>query len=226
MTTFALARRLRRLAAIPVLAAAAALAISAAPAGAIAPTPQTVEETVDTLLESEGGLEEFWTQELGEQGITFTAPTVHFYDSGTGANLQTGCGSSADQPDNAFYCTKDGQIYADRKWMQELFDQHGDYAVAGVLAHEYGHFVDHVLQNQNAFGTFKSEYHADCLAGISTGYGYDTGLLDDSDYFELMDWYLAMATSKSHGFAAERLGWYTYGFQTGDLEACGEVLRQ
>ena len=71
---------------------------------------------------------------------------------------------------NAFYCSIDDTVQWDAETlMAPLFQEFGDFTVALVLAHEWGHAVqarfgfDHVNQS-----TIVSELQADCLAGAWT----------------------------------------------------------
>lgn len=72
---------------------------------------------------------------------------------------------------NAFYCSIDDTVQWDAEnLMAPLFQEFGDFTVALVLAHEWGHAV------QARFGfddinqpTIVSELQADCLAGAWTG---------------------------------------------------------
>jgi len=52
-----------------------------------------------------------------------------------------------------------GMIHANRRWLIAMGRQHGNWAVAGILAHEWGHMVQNRPQGTAA------ELQADCLAG-------------------------------------------------------------
>lgn len=52
-----------------------------------------------------------------------------------------------------------GMIHANRRWLLAMSREYGDWAVAGILAHEWGHMVQDRPQGTAA------ELQADCLAG-------------------------------------------------------------
>lgn len=69
-----------------------------------------------------------------------------------------------------------------------------------------------------------SEYHADCLAGMYTRYGYAAGRLTTSDYWEFYYWLYYQPTSSTHGSGANRAAWFDYGYQQYSLTACNQVF--
>src|ERR1043165_5373894 len=86
-----------------------------------------------------------------------------------------GMGQSAAGP---FYCPRDSQVYIDLGFYDELdqrFGASGEFAEAYVLAHEFGHHVQHLLGTdvdlQRAYGdrnakSVQLELQADCYAGV------------------------------------------------------------
>ena len=98
-------------------------------------------EFVKTLLADN---EDVWTKIFQENNLTFKAPKLVLFSG----QVQTACGgaSSASGP---FYCPGDRVIYMDMTFFEELrtkFGAHGgDFAVAYVLAHEYGHHIQTLL---------------------------------------------------------------------------------
>ena len=52
-----------------------------------------------------------------------------------------------------------GMIHANRRWLLAMSREYGNWAVAGILAHEWGHMVQNRPQGTAA------ELQADCLAG-------------------------------------------------------------
>lgn len=101
------------------------------------------------------------------------AKTVIFSGSAT-----SGCGtaSSATGP---FYCPRDEQIYIDAGFFGELSSTYGadggNLAQMYVVAHEYGHHVQHILgllqhaqdgQTGPLSGGVRIELMADCFAGV------------------------------------------------------------
>ncbi|HQE33537.1 MAG TPA: neutral zinc metallopeptidase, partial [Flavobacterium alvei] len=106
-------------------------------------TPEEVKEGefVKTLLADN---EDVWTKIFAENNLKFEAPKLVLFSG----QVQTACGgaSSASGP---FYCPGDRIIYMDMTFFEELRTKFGaeggDFAVAYVLAHEYGHHIQTLL---------------------------------------------------------------------------------
>ncbi len=113
-------------------------------------------------------IQSYWTRQLDGYQLAET----NFFSGG----VQTGCGnaSSATGP---FYCPADSEVYIDLTFFQELQQRFGatggPFVEAYVLAHEYGHHVQHLLGTSDQVGTetgpqsgsVRLELQADCYAG-------------------------------------------------------------
>lgn len=113
-------------------------------------------------------IQNYWTTQLDG----YQQAETNFFSGG----VQTGCGnaSSATGP---FYCPADSEVYIDLGFFQELqqkFGAEGGPFVEGyVLAHEYGHHVQHLLGASDQVGqatgptsgSVRLELQADCYAG-------------------------------------------------------------
>ena len=113
-------------------------------------------------------IQSYWSTQMdGYQEVE-----TNFFSGG----VQTGCGnaSSATGP---FYCPADSQVYIDLTFFTELHDRFGakggPFVEAYVLAHEYGHHVQHLLGTSDQVGqgsgpdsgSVRLELQADCYAG-------------------------------------------------------------
>jgi uncharacterized protein len=113
-------------------------------------------------------IQNYWQTQLDGYQVAET----NFFSGG----VQTGCGnaSSATGP---FYCPADSEVYIDLGFFGELKEKFGaeggPFVEAYVLAHEYGHHVQHLLGTSDQVGqasgptsgSVRLELQADCYAG-------------------------------------------------------------
>jgi predicted metalloprotease len=167
----------------------------------------------------------------------------------TGAT-RTGCGSATSAV-GPFYCPPDEGIYLDLGFFDELETTYGarggDFAVAYVLAHEYGHHVQTLTgqsersrqlpeQRGPQGASTRLELQADCYAGAWAANAQRDGFLtfDDTDVTEGLSAAAAVGDDRiqeasqgrvepeswSHGSAEQRQRWFTTGLRAGDPGAC------
>lgn len=186
----------------------------------------------------------FWTDEFARSGRTYElSPTVFFTDQ-----ARTGCGvaSSAIGP---FYCPADASIWIDLGFLDELRTRFGatggPMAQGYIIAHEYGHHVQDLLGSLGSGtdtegatgGSVRVELQADCYAGVWAGNAAATGYLEPLTRSQVVDALDAAAAvgddriqaeaegkvtpeSWTHGSSAQRVAWFTAGYESGDPATC------
>jgi predicted metalloprotease len=190
-------------------------------------------------------LEGFWGEQFQASGQRFQPAKLVVFSGGTG----TGCGqgSAATGP---FYCPLDQTAYIDLGFFDQLSRQlgaPGDFAQAYVLAHEYGHHVQHLLgidqqvqeetqaypDEQNELSV-RLELQADCLAGVWGRSAFEEGALEEGDLDEGLNAASQIGDDRiqeqtqgrtdpesyTHGTAEQRSRWLRTGYDDGNLEAC------
>lgn len=204
---------------------------------------KTEGEFVKTLMADN---EDVWTKIFEENGLTFKAPKLILFSG----QVETACGgaSSASGP---FYCPGDKTIYMDMSFFDELRTKFGaeggDFAVAYVMAHEFGHHIqtllgtsDKVRQLQENRGETEGnklsvalELQADFYAGLWTHYNEKQNkMLEAGDIEEALSAAHAVGDdaiqkkmqgqvvpdSFTHGTSEQRMYWFNRGFETGDIK--------
>ncbi len=216
--------------------------------GEVAQPVQTAEEAkevqfVSFVLDT---AQATWSKLLpSEMGVPWqNAKLVLFRDA-----TPTGCGvgQTAMGP---FYCPVDEKIYIDLAFYDELRDRFGapgEFAQAYVLTHELGHHVQHLLgtdvqvrraqranpQLANQLSV-RLELQADCYAGIWAHQTQDEQILEPGDIEAGINAAAAVGDDRierrmnghvdadtfTHGSSAQRVQWFTRGFQNGDPKDC------
>ncbi|MES2700703.1 MAG: neutral zinc metallopeptidase [Pseudomonadota bacterium] len=220
-----------------------------APLDQAGPGGQSVEELCNANEYSVEGcnalqsLNQTWEPLFAEAGMNFEQPTLVYYQGGT--NSGCGAASSAMGP---FYCPPDQGIYIDTSFYDQMASQMGaggDFARYYVMAHEYGHHIQHITgladqirsaQQQNPASAnqlqVRMELQADCYAGVWAG--RNRNLIEPGDFEEGMTAANAIGDdtlmrgagqsvnqeSFTHGSSAQRMEWLRRGIQTSDEDQC------
>ncbi len=174
---------------------------------------------VDLVIED---LDTYWSRTLPNlAGVEHVTPAEFIrYTSSSDAPV---CGGETLEPGNAFYCIPDNYIAWDEaNLLLPYFAQVGDFSVAYVLAHEWGHSIQSQLGARARF-TIQYELQADCYAGAWAGDADVRGLLEEGDIDEGLVALRSVADLKgtpwtdpqAHGTAQERIGSFAIGFDEG-----------
>jgi len=214
--------------------------------GAVEPggTLQPQSDTDQQLAYIVDSVQTFWAAEFQRAGKDYPETKLVLFDQAT----QSSCGpaSSATGP---FYCPADQKVYLDLGFFDELQSrfgaQGGDFAMAYVVAHEFGHHVQSALgisqrvqelaqqdpSRQNDLSV-RQELQADCLAGV---WGHSEAAdLEPGDIEEAISAAQAVGDDRiqeattgridpeswTHGSAEQRVQWFTTGYRSGNSDDC------
>jgi predicted metalloprotease len=138
---------------------------------------------IDTLAgNAVSDIQLFWTQQMPGQFHESYRPVTAFYSIDPDGSVAAPCTDEAsDIRGNAFYCPSQDIVAWDRKvLLPELQQRFGDFLVAMVLAHEWGHAIQKRTELPSDH-TIVVETQADCYAGAFT----DWVLKGNAPHFEI-----------------------------------------
>jgi predicted metalloprotease len=148
---------------------------------AVADAKITIEGTdhgeIDRLAgNAVSDIEKFWTEQMPEVFNERYDKVNAFYSIDPDGSRAAPCtDDAADIRGNAFYCPAKDIVAWDRKGLfPELQKRFGDFLVAMVLAHEWGHAIQKRTRMPSN-RTIVVETQADCYAGAWTAYALKGG---------------------------------------------------
>lgn len=130
-------------------------------------------------------LDDYWSTEAEPLGARHVEPGFVVFEN----PVETGgCGIGRPEA-GPFYCPADQRIYIDLGFYAKL-EEHlgfeGEFALAYVMAHEYGHHIENLLGmldgGRSPAESVKVELQADCYAGAWAGWIDDEDRIDASDF--------------------------------------------
>jgi predicted metalloprotease len=173
-------------------------------------------------------IQKFWTEQLPKTFKERYEPVKALYSIDPDGSTAAPCTDSAsDIRGNAFYCPSQDIVAWDRKILfPELQQRFGDFLVAMVLAHEWGHAIQKRTKLPSD-RTIVLETQADCYAGAFTAYALKGG----APHFEISRPDLDRALSgfllfrdplgsdaddrQAHGSGFDRISGFQDGFEKG-----------
>ena len=190
-------------------------------------------------------IQAYWEDEFAANGDTYRPALTTIFEG----SVQTGCGaaSSAAGP---FYCPADQGVYLDLGFFNDLESrfgaQGGPLAEAYVLAHEYGHHVQHLTGTLSRAqsgasgpqsGAVRVELQADCYAGVWAGNAVNTEFIEPLTQSEIavaLDAAAAVGDDRiqettqgrvvpenwTHGSSEQRQEWFGRGYLDADPGSC------
>jgi uncharacterized protein len=205
--------------------------------------PRTMDDFLTGVLKDVDG---YWTKQFADAGLP--EPRVSYDWIQAGQSAQSSCGAQNSQS-AAAYCQGDDTIYVGDQFADGIYSGAldpdlpgasqgygsavGDFAVAYIVAHEYGHQVQTELGAYDQYGnsrpTMDFELQADCYAGNWAKSAADRNELDDGDVQEALDAALAVgdfdtANPGHHGTPDQREQAWRTGFDSGKPDSCSSYL--
>jgi uncharacterized protein len=208
--------------------------------------PQDMEQFLTAVTKD---VDRYWTKTFEDSNLP--EPRVSYSWIPAGQTAASACGDgSGDLGDSAAaYCSGDDTIYISEKFATDIYSgalDHalpgssqgygrtvGDFAVAYIVAHEYGHQIQDELGLFEQYGrqlpTAAFELQADCYAGTWANSAYQENRLEDGDVQEALDAALAVGDFNAgspghHGTPEQREEAWRSGFETGDAASCSQYL--
>jgi uncharacterized protein len=208
--------------------------------------PENMEQFLTAVTTD---VDTYWTTVFEDSGLPEPRVGYHWIPAGQTAASACGDENGTLGDSAAAYCPGDDTMYISQQFATDIYngalDQAlpgssqgygrtiGDFAVAYIVAHEYGHQIQDELGLFQEYGellpTMSFELQADCYAGTWAQSASQENRLEEGDVQEALDAALAVgdfdaASPGHHGTPEQReAAWYS-GFQSGDPSSCSEYL--
>jgi predicted metalloprotease len=191
----------------------------------------------------------YWTQVFKDSGLPEPRVSYDWIPAGQRAASACGDDSGTLGDSAAAYCPGDDTIYISQKFATDVYNGTldkvlpgssqgygrtiGDFSVAYMVAHEYGHEIQDELGLFDRYGqqlpTMAFELQADCYAGTWSKSAYQQNRLEHGDVQEALDATLAVgdfdaSDPNHHGTPEQRQAAWKTGFQSGDPSSCDAYL--
>jgi uncharacterized protein len=212
--------------------------------GATTPaTDVTGDAGKDFVARVLGSTERVWDGIFKQMGQTYQKPNLVLF---TGF-VQSACGM-AQAAMGPFYCPRDGKVYIDLSFYQDMKDKlgaDGDAAQGYVIAHEVGHHLQNlfgiadkvtakrmqVSEKEGNVLAVRMELQADCYAGI---WGKQSNVFEAGDIEEALNAANAIGDDRlqkksqgyavpdsfTHGTSEQRVRWFKTGYAATDISQC------
>jgi predicted metalloprotease len=202
----------------------------------------TYEVFASTVL---GSNNDMWKSVFARSNRTYSNPKLVLFREST----QSACGGATSDV-GPHYCPLDKTIYLDETFFDELMNrfgaQGGDVAQAYVIAHEVGHhaqnelgIMDRARSSSSNTSSIALELQADCFAGMWAHSIKNQGVLEPNEIQEALDAAAAVGDDRiqkkvtgqinpetwTHGSSAQRVSWFTKGYNDGNLSSCDTFSR-
>ena len=208
--------------------------------------PQTMNQFLTAVTKD---VDAYWTRQFKAAGLP--EPRVGYSWIPAGTTTASVCGDANGRlgDSTAAYCPGDDTISISEKFATDIYDgalNHalpgssrgfgqaiGDFSVAYIVAHEYGHEIQDELGLFDKYGgqlpTMAFELQADCYAGTWAKSASDEHRLEGGDVEEALNAALAVgdfdtSSPGHHGTPAQREEAWTTGFEAGDPSSCDKYL--
>ena len=210
------------------------------PGGTLVPQ-NDLDQQVAYIVSS---VQDYWSRTFSAAGRDYPETVLVYFTGATDSSC--GPASSATGP---FYCPADQKVYLDIGFFDELKSrfgaQGGDFAIAYVIGHEFGHHIQTVLgiseqvqqrsaqdPSQANLMSVKQELQADCFAGAWARSAASD--VEPGDIEEALDAAAAVGDDRiqqattgridregwTHGSAEQRVAWFSRGYDTGKPDDC------